>query len=166
VRSALRTTSMIFLIVIGASLFALVFRGLGGDEVIRALLDNLPGGALTLLIVVMVTMFLLGFVLDFLEILYIVVPVVAPILLTLELSPGVSIDPIWLAVLISVNLQTSFLTPPMGFSLFYLRAVAPDAVSTGAMYRGVVPFVCLQILMLVLLWFFPALATWLPGILN
>jgi tripartite ATP-independent transporter DctM subunit len=162
IRQTLTVSSMVFAILIGASLFTLVFRGLGGDRIIEALLTDLPGGAVTVLAVVMVAMFLMGFILDFLEIVFIVVPVVAPVLLTLEIAPGVTIDPIWLGVMMAVNLQTSFLTPPFGLALFYLRGVAPPSIKTTDIYRGVIPFVGLQILMLAILWFVPALATWLP----
>lgn len=163
-RSALETsvqiTAMIFLILIGATLFSLVFRGLGGDEAIHEFLSALPGGPLAAVALVMAAMFVLGFFLDFLEIVFVVVPVVAPVLLRME-----GIDPVWLGVLMAVNLQTSFLTPPFGPTLFYLRGVAPDSVSTGDIYRGVMPFVGLQILALLVLWLFPGLATWLPGLL-
>ncbi len=155
-------TAMVFAIVIGASLFALVFRGLSGDEVVENFLLNLPGGTLTVLLFVMLVMFLLGFVLDFLEIIFIVVPVVGPVLLQMEIAPGVPMSPVWLGVLMAVNLQTSFMTPPFGFSLFYLRGVAPASVRTAEIYKGAVPFVCLQLAMLVLLWLWPSLATWLP----
>jgi len=164
VRQTLRMTSMIFLVLIGASVFSLVFRGVGGDTVIEHWLSNLPGGVFGALLVVMLTMFLLGFVLDFLEIVFIVVPIVAPVLLMMEVSPGVTMSPVWLAVLIAINLQTSFLTPPFGFALFYLRGVAPGSVATSAIYTGIMPFVAIQLLMLLLIWWFPALATWLPGL--
>ncbi len=154
-----KMSAMVFMILIGASLFSLVFRGLGGDEQVEALLHGLPGGATMALLVVMATLFLLGFVLDFIEITYIVVPVVGPALLAL------GVDPVWLGVMIAVNLQTSFLTPPFGFSLFYLRGVTPDEVPTTAIYRGVVPFIAIQLLMLVLLAAWPVLVTWLPGVL-
>lgn len=163
-RQTLRMTSMIFLVLIGASVFSLVFRGVGGDDVIEHWLSNLPGGVFGALLVVMLTMFLLGFVLDFLEIVFIVVPIVAPVLLMMEVSPGVTMSPVWLAVLIAVNLQTSFLTPPFGFALFYLRGVAPDSVKTSSIYTGILPFVAIQLLVLALIWWFPALATWLPGL--
>ncbi len=161
-RQTLLVSSMVFGILIGASMFSLVFRGLGGDEIIEEFLGTLPGGVVTVLLVVMLTMFLLGFILDFLEIIFIVVPIVSPILLTMEVSPGVAMSPVWLGVMMAVNLQTSFLTPPFGFSLFYLRGVAPPSIRTTQIYRGVFPFVAIQLLMLFLLWFFPQLATWLP----
>ena len=164
-RQTLLTTSMIFAILIGASMFSLVFRGLGGDTLVREFLLTLPGGAGAMLLVVMVTLFLLGFVLDFVEIIYIVVPIVAPLLLAAEWAPGVPISPVWLGVMIAVNLQTSFLTPPFGFALFYLRGVAPSAVRTTQIYRGVAPFVVIQLLMLVVLWQLPAIATWLPALI-
>ncbi len=156
-RSTLRISSMVFMILIGASIFSLVFRGYGGDDGVRAALESLPGGVITAMLVVMLVMFLLGFVLDFIEIIYVVVPIVGPVLLAMGL------DPVWLAIMIAVNLQTSFLTPPFGFALFYLKGVAPPSVSTTQIYRGVVPFIGLQILGLVMLAMFPELATWLPG---
>jgi tripartite ATP-independent transporter DctM subunit len=159
-RTTTRVSSMVFMILIGASIFSLVFRGFGGDEVVRELLSDLPGGATGALIVVMVMIFLLGFVLDFIEITFVVVPIVGPVLLALGL------DPVWLGVMIAINLQTSFLTPPFGFALFYLRGVAPDSVPTSAIYRGVMPFVGLQIVMLFILALWPELATWLPDRLS
>jgi TRAP-type mannitol/chloroaromatic compound transport system permease large subunit len=157
--STMRITAMVFAILIGASIFSLVFRGLGGDDLIHKALGGLPGGALGALIVVMLVMFVLGFFLDFIEIIFVVVPLVAPVLLKL------GIDPVWLGVMMAVNLQTSFLTPPFGFSLFYLRGVAPDSVKTTDIYKGVVPFVGLQVVGLGLIALFPALATWLPAVL-
>jgi len=166
VRQTLLVTSMVFLILIGASLFALVFRGLGGDAVVENLLYHLPGGTLTAVVLVMLIMFLLGFILDFLEIIFIVVPIVGPTLLQMEIAPGVPMSPVCLGVMIAINLQTSFLTPPFGFSLFYLRGVAPPSVQTIDIYKGVVPFVVIQLMMLVLLGLFPLLATWLPSVIN
>jgi len=157
-RGTVRMSSMVFLILVGASFFSLVFRGLGGDEVVHALLSDLPGGAMGALIVVMLLMFLLGFVIDFIEITYIIVPVVGPVLLAM------GVDPVWLGVMIAMNLQTSFLTPPFGFALFYLRGVAPPEVATGTIYRGAAPFVVLQLLALILIIAWPPLATWLPGV--
>ncbi|EGV51987.1 TRAP dicarboxylate transporter, DctM subunit [endosymbiont of Riftia pachyptila (vent Ph05)] len=153
-----RVTSMVFLIFIGASLFSLVFRGFGGDEVVTDFLTDLPGGVVGAVALVMLVMFLLGFILDFIEITFVVVPIVGPILLAMGL------DPVWLGVMIAINLQTSFLTPPFGFALFYLRGVAPPEVSTGAIYRGVVPFILIQLLVLGLLALWPEMATWLPGV--
>lgn len=158
VRQTTLVTSMVFLILIGASIFSLVFRGFGGDELVAGLLTDLPGGVFSAMLVVMIVMFLLGFILDFIEITFVVVPIVAPILLTM------GIDPIWLGIMIAINLQTSFLTPPFGFALFYLRGVAPKELSTGQIYRGVVPFIFIQLLMLGLLSIWPELATWLPGL--
>lgn len=155
-RGTLRVSSMVFLILIGASIFSLVFRGYGGDDGVRAILESLPGGIIAAVIVVMLVMFLLGFVLDFIEITFVVVPIVAPVLLAMGL------DPVWLGVMIAINLQTSFLTPPFGFALFYLRGVAPPEVTTGQIYRGVIPFVGIQIFALFVLALFPELATWLP----
>jgi len=159
-QSTLFTTSMVFLILIGAALFSLVFRGFGGDTMIESFFDALGGGPHTALLIVMLVMFLLGFILDFIEITFVVVPVVGPILLAM------GFDPIWLGIMIAVNLQTSFLTPPFGFALFYLRGVAPDTVSTGAIYSGVLPFVLIQLLLLVLMWWWPNLVLWLPGVMG
>ncbi|MFL2553537.1 MAG: TRAP transporter large permease subunit [Candidatus Rariloculaceae bacterium] len=158
-RSTVRVSSMVFLILIGASLFSLVFRGYGGDRLVQDLLLSLPGGVFGAMLTVMLLMFLLGFVLDFIEITFVVVPIVGPILLMM------GIDPVWLGVMIAINLQTSFLTPPFGFALFYLRGVAPSSVETADIYRGVMPFVAIQLLALILLAFYPALATWLPSII-
>ena len=152
-------SSMVFLILIGAALFSLVFRGFGGDDAVHALLSDLPGGKWGALLAVMTVMFLLGFVIDFIEIIFVVVPLTAPTLLAL------GIDPVWLGVLFAVNLQTSFLTPPFGFALFYLRGVAPPTLRTADIYRGVVPFIALQVLMLAILCVWPQLATWLPGVM-
>jgi TRAP-type mannitol/chloroaromatic compound transport system permease large subunit len=134
-----------------------VFRGFGGDEMVHDFLTGLPGGALGAMIVVMALMFVMGFFLEFIEITFVVVPVVGPVLLMLGL------DPVWLGIMIAMNLQTSFLTPPFGFALFYLRGVAPPEVTTLHIYRGVVPFVVLQLFMLVVLALFPGMATWLPN---
>ncbi|BCL62343.1 C4-dicarboxylate ABC transporter [Desulfomarina profundi] len=149
---------MVFVILLGASMFSLVFRGFEGDVVVHHMLTSLPGGVASAFLVVMLIMFIMGFFLDFFEITFVVVPIVGPILLMMGL------DPIWLGVMIAINLQTSFLTPPFGFALFYLRGVAPDSVSTMDIYKGVVPFIFLQLLMLIILWFWPSLATWLPGV--
>ena len=140
-RTTLRITAMVFAIVIGASLFALVFRGFGGAGMIEAFLADLPGGPMTAMLVVIAVMFILGFFLDFLEIIYVVVPIVAPVLLQMEIAPGLLVNPVWLGVMMAIVLQTSFLTPPFGFALFYLRGVAPDEVATLQIYRGVAPFV-------------------------
>jgi len=156
--STVRVTSMVFLILIGAALFSLVFRGFGGDQVVHAALSDLPGGVVGTMAVVMLVMFLLGFVLDFIEITFVVVPMVAPVLLEMGLSP------VWLGIMLAINLQTSFLTPPFGFALFYLRGVAPKEVTTGAIYAGVAPFVVIQLLALAALALWPGLATWLPGV--
>jgi tripartite ATP-independent transporter DctM subunit len=154
-----RISSMVFLILIGASVFSLVFRGYGGDELVREFLLGMPGGEIGAIIIVMLVMFLLGFVLDFIEITFVVVPIVGPVLLAM------GFDPVWLGIMIAINLQTSFLTPPFGFALFYLRGVAPPEVKTSAMYRGVMPFVALQLLMLVLLAVWPELVTFLPDMI-
>ncbi len=155
-QTTLKISSMVFLILIGASVFSLVFRGYGGDDGVRAILDSLPGGVVGAVVVVMFVMFLLGFVLDFIEITFVVVPIVGPVLLAMGL------DPVWLGIMIAINLQTSFLTPPFGFALFYLRGVAPPSVTTAAIYRGAMPFVAIQVLTLLLLAAFPAIVTWLP----
>jgi len=158
-RSTLRITAMVFVILIGAGLFSLVFRGLGGDRMVEEFLLALPGGTVGALLFVMTVVFVLGFFLDFIEIIYVVVPIVAPPLILMGL------DPIWLGIMFAVNLQTSFLTPPFGFALFYLRGVAPPSVTTLDIYRGIVPFVGIQILALVILALWPGLALWLPGLI-
>ena len=156
-QATLKISSMVFLILIGASIFSLVFRGYGGDAGVHAVLEALPGGVVGAVIVVMLVMFLLGFVLDFIEITFVVVPIVGPVLLAMGL------DPVWLGIMIAINLQTSFLTPPFGFALFYLRGVAPESVTTQQIYRGVIPFVAIQVAALLLLALFPGLVTWLPA---
>ena len=158
-RASLKTTAMVFFILVGASVFSLVFRGYGGDELVQGLFENMAGGVWGATLIVMLTIFCLGFILDFIEITYVVVPIVAPVLLAMGL------DPVWLGVLIAINLQTSFLTPPFGFALFYLRGVAPPQVSTVDIYRGVVPFIFLQIALMAALVAVPSLATWLPSVL-
>lgn len=155
-QETVKVTSMVFMILIGASLFSLVFRGFGGDDQIHQLLSNLPGGKWSAVLIVMLIMFLLGFVLDFIEITFVVVPIVAPVLLMMD------IDPVWLGIMIAINLQTSFLTPPFGFALFYLRGVAPDSVTTRQIYKGVIPFIVIQIFTLGILSVWPELVTWLP----
>jgi len=155
-RSTTRTSSMVFMILIGASIFSLVFRAFHGDDAIENMLASLPGGFVTAMVVVMLTMFILGFILDFIEIVFVVVPLTAPALLAL------GADPVWLGIMIAVNLQTSFLTPPFGFALFYLRGVAPDSVKTTQIYRGVLPFIGIQLLLLLLMSIWPNLVTWLP----
>ena len=155
-----KVTGMVFAMLIGAALFSLVFRGYGGDDLVHHVLSNVPGGKWGALFVVMLVMFLLGFVIDFIEIVFVVVPIVAPVLLTM------GVDPIWLGVVMAINLQTSFLTPPFGFALFYLRGVAPPEVKTIDIYRGVIPFIILQLLMLILVIAWPELATWLPEYVN
>jgi tripartite ATP-independent transporter DctM subunit len=152
-------TSMVFIILFGAAVFSIVFRLMGGDNLVHEFLTGMPGGALGATIIVLLIMFILGFILDTFEIIFIVIPITAPILLALD------VDPIWLGVAVGMNLQTSFLTPPFGFSLFYLRGVAPPQVSTGMIYRGVLPFVALQLVGLGILVAFPSLATWLPDLL-
>ena len=152
-----RVSSMVFTILIGAQLFSLVFRGFEGDEIVAEFLHGLPGGVFSAMLLTMALMFVLGFFLDFIEIVFVVVPIVGPAILMNE-----GISPVWFAIMIAVNIQTSFLTPPFGFALFYLRGVAPDTVKTTDIYRGVIPFVALQLLMLCILAAFPAMATWLP----
>jgi tripartite ATP-independent transporter DctM subunit len=159
VRSTTQVTSMVFLILIGATLFSLVFRAFGGEELVTDMFQGMPGGVVGATLVVMLVIFLLGFILDFIEITFVVVPIVGPVLLAM------GVDPIWLGIMIAVNLQTSFLTPPFGFALFYLRGVAPASVPTSAIYRGVIPFIGLQLAMLLALALFPGLATWLPSLL-
>jgi len=161
-RSTLTISSMVFIILVGAGMFSLVFRGFGGDEWIEEFLANLPGGTVSAILLVMLTMFIMGFFLDFLEIIFIVVPIVAPILLQMEIAPGQPINPVWLGVMMAINLQTSFLTPPFGFALFYLRGVAPPEVRTMEIYKGIIPFVIIQLLALLVLWYTPEVATWLP----
>jgi TRAP-type mannitol/chloroaromatic compound transport system permease large subunit len=155
-RTTLTISSMVFVILLGASVFSLVFRGLGGENLVHDVLASLPGGTLTAVFAVMLVIFFLGFFLDTFEIIFVVVPITAPALIKL------GVDPIWLGVMIGVNLQTSFLTPPFGFALFYLRGVAGRMLSTLDIYRGAVPFVALQILALAVLWMAPTLATYLP----
>ncbi|MBP5979650.1 MAG: TRAP transporter large permease subunit [Halomonas sp.] len=159
VRSTAQVTSMVFLILIGAALFSLVFRAFGGEELVTHMFEAMPGGVVGATLVVMLVIFLLGFILDFIEITFVVVPIVGPVLLAMGL------DPIWLGIMIAVNLQTSFLTPPFGFALFYLRGVTPQSVPTSAIYRGVIPFIIMQLAMLLALALFPGLATWLPSIM-
>ena len=155
-RSTTQVSSMVFMILIGAAIFSLVFRGFGGDDLVREFLSDLPGGVMAAMIVVMLAMFFLGFFLDFIEITFVVVPIVAPILLIMGL------DPVWLGIMIAINLQTSFLTPPFGFALFYLRGVAPESVATSQIYRGVIPFIAIQLVMLTMIAYWPQLVTWLP----
>lgn len=159
-RETAKVTGMVFAILIGAALFSLVFRGYGGDDLVHQVLSSVPGGKWGALFIVMLVMFLLGFVIDFIEIVFVVVPIVAPVLLAM------GVDPVWLGVIMAINLQTSFLTPPFGFALFYLRGVAPSEVKTMDIYRGVLPFIALQIFMLVLVMRWPELVTWLPEYLN
>jgi tripartite ATP-independent transporter DctM subunit len=158
-QSTAKITCMVFGILLGASIFSLTFRGFHGDDLVHRFLTELPGGFFTAMLIVMIVIFLLGFILDFIEIVFIVVPIVAPALFQADISP------IWLGVMFAVNLQTSFLTPPFGWALFYIRAVAPPSIKTTDIYRGVMPFVAIQLLALVLLWRFPIIATWLPKVM-
>lgn len=155
-----RVTSMVYLILVGATVFSSVFRGFGGDVLIEDVLTSLPGGSFAAMLLVMLLIFFLGFILDFIEITFMVVPLVGPILLAM------GIDPVWLGIMIAINLQTSFLTPPFGFSIFYLRSVAPPQVATADIYRGVIPFIVLQLLLLLVLALAPGLVTWLPDLLS
>jgi len=155
-RETTKITAMVFVILLGASVFSLVFRGLGGEALVKAGLESLPGGVFGAVLCVMILMFVMGFFLDFIEITFIVVPIVAPVLLMM------GVDPVWLGIMIAVNLQTSFLTPPFGFALFYLRGVLPQNIPTAAIYKGVIPFIAIQLLVLVLLAVFPELVTALP----
>ena len=157
VQTTTQVTSMVFLILIGAAVFSLVFRGFGGEELVNEFFHDLPGGIISATLLVMVVIFLLGFILDFIEITFVVVPIVAPVLLAMGL------DPVWLGIMIAINLQTSFLTPPFGFALFYLRGVAPESIKTIEMYRGVIPFIAIQVFLMIMLSIFPAMATWLPS---
>jgi tripartite ATP-independent transporter DctM subunit len=157
VQETTKVTCMVFLILIGASIFSLVFRGFGGETLLKDFFTTLPGGVFTAMLLVMLVIFLLGFILDFIEITFVVVPIVAPILLVM------GIDPIWLGIMIAVNLQTSFLTPPFGFALFYLRGVASDLLQTEQIYKGVIPFILIQISVLILMSIWPSLVTWLPN---
>jgi tripartite ATP-independent transporter DctM subunit len=152
--------SMVFLILIGATMFSLVFRALGGDDMVHRGLSNLPGGATGAVLAVMLAMFLLGFVMDAFEIIFVVVPIVTP---TLLMMPGV--DPVWLGIMMAVNLQTSYMHPPLGPTLFFLRGVAPPQITTRHIYVGIIPFVLIQLFALVMLWFVPALATAVPNAL-
>ena len=154
--STLKITGMVFFILISASVFSLVFRGFSGDELVHNFLTGLPGDKVSAMIITMIVIFILGFILDFIEITFVVIPIVAPILL------GMGFDPVWLGIMIAINLQTSFLTPPFGFALFYLRGVAPDTVKTQQIYKGIVPFVLIQIIMLVVLSIYPEIVTFLP----
>jgi tripartite ATP-independent transporter DctM subunit len=158
VQETTKVTSMVFLILIGASIFSLVFRGLGGEILLKDIFTNLPGGVFTAMLLVMMLIFLLGFILDFIEITFVVVPIVAPILIIM------GIDPVWLGIMIAVNLQTSFLTPPFGFALFYLRGVAPASVKTMHIYKGVIPFIIIQVILLVIMAVWPQTVTWLVDI--
>jgi TRAP-type mannitol/chloroaromatic compound transport system permease large subunit len=150
---------MVFLILIGASIFSLVFRGLGGEEIINEIFNAIPGGLFGAMLLVMVMVFLLGFILDFIEISFVVVPIVGPVLMAM------GADPLWLGIMLAVNLQTSFLTPPFGFALFYLRGIAPESIATGSIYKGVIPFIAIQIGLLILMAIFPDIVTKLPSII-
>ena len=150
-------SSMVFMILIGASIFSLVFRGFGGEELITNLFGAIPGGLFGSMLIVMILVFLLGFILDFIEISFVVVPIVGPILIAM------GADPLWLGIMLAINLQTSFLTPPFGFALFYLRGVTPEKIKTETIYKGVIPFIMIQILILCLVAYFPFLATYLPS---
>ena len=156
-RSTAQISCMVFVILLGASIFSLTFRAYGGDDLVHQLLNSIPGGAFGAMLAVMALMFVMGFFLDFIEIIFVVVPIVGPVLL------GMDLNPIWFGVMIAINLQTSFLTPPFGFALFYLRGVAPETVTTMDIYRGVIPFVLIQLIALCIVAYWTELATWLPG---
>jgi tripartite ATP-independent transporter DctM subunit len=158
--STMQLTCMVFIILVGAAAFGLVFRGTGGDELVRGFLGGIAAnyGQWTVLAIVMGLIFIIGFFLDFIEITFIHVPVLAPIMIEF------GFDPIWFCILIAVNLQTSFMTPPFGFSLFYLKAVTPPEITTGHIYRGIMPFVAFQLIGLLVVVFFPILVTWLPSV--
>ena len=156
----MKITCMVFFILIGASLFSLVFRGYGGDRMIEDFLTTIPGGPFFSLLVVMLTIFILGFFLDFLQIIFVIIPIVGPSLISM------GFDPVWLGIMIAVNIQTSFLTPPFGFALFYLRGVAPNEIKTSNIYKGVLPFIFLQLFLIIVLYNFPQIVTWLPNKLN
>lgn len=158
VQSTTHVTSMVFMVLIGASIFSAVFRGFQGDEIVQSILSELPGGVIGAMLIVMLLMFLLGFILDFIEITFVVIPIVAPSLLAMGL------DPVWLGIMFALNLQTSFMTPPFGFALFYLRGVAPPEIKTSEIYKGVIPFIIIQIIALLLLALWPGMATWLPNL--
>ncbi len=155
-----KTTSLVFIILLGAAMLTAAFRAFGGEELVRDFLTGLPGGFITKFVVVMAVIFLLGFFLDFIEIAVVVVPIIAPILLA---DPTANVTAVWLGVMIGVNMQTSFLTPPFGFALFYLRGVSPPEVKTIAMYRGVVPFILLQLTGLAIVGAYPSLVNYLPN---
>jgi len=157
--NTVKLSSFVFVILIGASMFSLVFRGFNGDAMIEHFLSSLPGGLFTALLIVMVAIFVLGFFLDYIEIIFVIVPLVGPILI----ANGA--DPLWLGILISLNLQTSFLTPPFGFSLFFLRGVAPKEIQTRNIYRGVMPYIGIQVLAIIIVAMFPSIATWLPNLM-
>ena len=150
---------MVFIILVGAALFSLVFRGYGGDEIVAHFLTNIEGGVVVSIIITMTAIFILGFFLEVFEIIYVVVPIIGPAILMM------GVDPLWFGIMIAINLQTSFLTPPFGFALFYLRGVAPPSVKTTQIYYGAIPFVIIQLLMLFILWHFPELATYLPKVI-
>lgn len=154
--ATIKVTAMVFMILLAAAMFSLVFRGLGGDDLVQSAFNGLPGGNISAMLVVMLLVFFLGFILDFIEITFVVVPIVGPILLMM------GIDPVWLGIMLAINLQTSFLTPPFGFALFYFRGVAPEEIKTSTIYRGVIPFIAIQVFLMILLSLFPQMATWLP----
>ena len=159
VQGTTEITSMVFMILIGSSIFVLVFRGFGGDELITSIFSQIPGGVIGIVLVVMILIFLMGFILDFIQIIFILIPMVGPIVM------AYGVDPIWLGIMIAINLQTSFLTPPFGFALFYLRGVAPPEIETISIYRGVIPFIAIQLALLVVLAVFPQLVTFLPNLI-
>jgi len=154
-----KVTAMVFAILLGATAFSMAFTYTGGDYIVEEILTDLPGGTTGFLVLSMLAILVLGFFIDFVEISFIIVPILAPV------ADALGIAPVWFAILIAINLQTSFLTPPFGFALFYLRGVAPPSIRTLDIYRGIIPFVAIQMLGLCLVAAFPWLATWLPSIL-
>ncbi len=154
----MKTTSYIFALFVGATAFALVLRGFGGDELIEEALTSLPFGPSGVVVVILAIAFVLGFVLDWIEITLILLPLIAPVLLDMD------VNLVWFAVLFAVTLQTSFITPPVGFALFYMKGVAPKSVTTGKIYKGIIPFMIIQLIAVGVIFFFPSLATWLPAV--
>jgi len=158
-RESVKLTSIIFAILIGATFFSLVFRGLGGEEIVQSFLIGDSSNAMKTLILILFVMFILGFILDFIEIIFIIIPIFGPILFIL------GFDPVWIGILIAMVLQTSFLTPPFGFSIFYLRGVTPVSISTVEIYKGVMPFILIQVSLLILIIIFPGIATTIPKLI-
>jgi TRAP-type mannitol/chloroaromatic compound transport system permease large subunit len=156
VQNTLKISAMVFFILICAQAFSLAFRGLNGEDLVKDMFKLVPGGLTGTIVFMLALLFLLGFFLEWIEICYIVMPLFLPVL------KGTGVDYVWLAVLVCLNLQTSFMTPPVGWSLFFLKGVAPPGISTRDIYVGIIPFVILQVMALVLVFFYPGIATWLP----